>query len=101
MGHVGARRLAGARGSGSAGQGRVPGLRWSGGCIRVTTHAGRGAPMDEYPLIENHGLIGDLQTAALVTTDGTIDWFCCPRFDSPSVFGALLDKDKGGHCTVR
>lgn len=57
--------------------------------------------MDEYPLIENHGLIGDLQTAALVTTDGTIDWFCCPRFDSPSVFGALLDKDQGGHCTVR
>ncbi|MEU2284934.1 glycoside hydrolase family 15 protein [Streptomyces sp. NPDC013178] len=57
--------------------------------------------MDKYPLIENHGLIGDLQTAALVTTDGTVDWFCCPRFDSPSVFGALLDKDEGGHCTVR
>ncbi|MFJ6048823.1 glycoside hydrolase family 15 protein [Streptomyces sp. NPDC092307] len=57
--------------------------------------------MDEYPLIENHGLIGDLQTAALVTSDGVVDWFCCPRFDSPSVFGALLDKGKGGHCTVR
>lgn len=57
--------------------------------------------MDDYPLIENHGLLGDLQTAALVTTDGTVDWFCFPRFDSPSVFGALLDKDKGGHCTVR
>ncbi|MET9576409.1 glycoside hydrolase family 15 protein [Streptomyces sp. DT199] len=57
--------------------------------------------MGEYPLIENHGLIGDLQTAALVTTDGTVDWFCCPRFDSPSVFGALLDSDDGGHCTVR
>jgi pentatricopeptide repeat protein len=56
--------------------------------------------MDEYPLIENHGLIGDLQTAALVS-EGTVDWFCCPRFDSPSVFGALLDKEKGGHCTVR
>ncbi|MDQ0939912.1 glycoside hydrolase family 15 protein [Streptomyces sp. V1I1] len=56
--------------------------------------------MDDYPLIENHGLIGDLQTAALVTTDGTIDWFCCPRFDSPSVFGALLDREKGGHFTV-
>ncbi|UYQ65523.1 glycoside hydrolase family 15 protein [Streptomyces peucetius] len=57
--------------------------------------------MNEYALIENHGLIGDLQTAALVTTDGAIDWFCCPRFDSPSVFGALLDAGKGGHCTVR
>jgi Domain of unknown function (DUF5911) len=41
--------------------------------------------MDRYPNISDHGLIGDLQTAALVTTDGTLDWFCCPRFDSPSV----------------
>ncbi|GHD87324.1 glycoside hydrolase family 15 protein [Streptomyces naganishii] len=57
--------------------------------------------MVDYPLIENHGLLGDLQTAALVTTDGTVDWLCMPRFDSPSVFGSLLDKDKGGHCTVR
>ncbi|MEU6769855.1 glycoside hydrolase family 15 protein [Streptomyces sp. NPDC046759] len=57
--------------------------------------------MDDYPLIENHGLIGDLQTAALVTTEGVVDWFCSPRFDSPSVFGALLDREKGGHCTVR
>lgn len=61
----------------------------------------KGRKVDEYPLIENHGLIGDLQTAALVTTDATIDWFCCPRFDSPSVFGALLDHRKGGHFTVR
>jgi GH15 family glucan-1,4-alpha-glucosidase len=57
--------------------------------------------MDSYPLIENHGLIGDLQTAALVSTEGAVDWFCTPRFDSPSVFGALLDREKGGHCTVR
>ena len=39
-----------------------------------------------YPNISDHGLIGDLQTAALVSTDGVVDWFCCPRFDSPSVF---------------
>ncbi|MCX5395041.1 glycoside hydrolase family 15 protein [Streptomyces sp. NBC_00094] len=57
--------------------------------------------MEDYPLIEDHGLIGDLQTAALVTTDGTIDWFCCPRFDAPSVFGSLLDRRKGGHFSVR
>jgi len=51
--------------------------------------------------IADHGLIGDLQTAALVSTDGSVDWFCCPRFDSPSVFGALLDDDHGGHFRIR
>jgi GH15 family glucan-1,4-alpha-glucosidase len=51
--------------------------------------------------IAEHGLIGDLQSAALVATDGTIDWFCCPRFDSPSVFAALLDAERGGHFRVR
>ncbi|MEU8253569.1 glycoside hydrolase family 15 protein [Micromonospora inaquosa] len=53
--------------------------------------------MESYPAVENHGLIGDLQTAALISTDGTVDWFCAPRFDSPSVFGALLDRREGGH----
>src|SRR6266567_1899873 len=52
--------------------------------------------MARYPNIGDHGLIGDLQTAALVTTDGVLDWFCCPRFDSPSVFASLLDAERGG-----
>jgi GH15 family glucan-1,4-alpha-glucosidase len=51
--------------------------------------------------IADHGLIGDLQTAALISTDGSIDWYCCPRFDSPSVFAALLDDERGGHFRVR
>ena len=51
---------------------------------------------DDWPAIADHGLIGDLRTCALVGTDGTIDWFCAPRFDSPSVFGAILDNECGG-----
>ena len=57
--------------------------------------------MADYPRIADHGLIGDLQTAALVSTGGTIDWFCSPRFDSPSIFGGLLDAEKGGHCSIK
>src|SRR5215207_4606937 len=56
--------------------------------------------MEGYPPIAEHGLIGDLQTAALVTTDGSIDWWCCPRFDSPSVFASLLDRDRGGRFRI-
>jgi GH15 family glucan-1,4-alpha-glucosidase len=56
--------------------------------------------VNSYPNISDHGLIGDLQTAALVTTEGTLDWFCCPRFDSPSVFASLLDAERGGHFRI-
>ncbi|MFC1420114.1 glycoside hydrolase family 15 protein [Streptacidiphilus cavernicola] len=56
--------------------------------------------MRRYPPIADHGIVGDLQTAALVSSDGVIDWFCAPRFDSPSIFAALLDHDKGGHFTL-
>jgi GH15 family glucan-1,4-alpha-glucosidase len=55
-----------------------------------------GARRARYLPIAEHGMIGDLHTVALVGTDGTIDWYCCPRFDSPSVFAALLDSDRGG-----
>ena len=62
----------------------------------------RVAPSSEekYPAIADHGLIGDLQTAALVDTHGVIDWFCSPRFDSPSIFASLLDRDHGGHFRI-
>jgi GH15 family glucan-1,4-alpha-glucosidase len=56
--------------------------------------------MSDYPLISDHGLIGDLQTTALVTTDGAIDFFCAPRFDSPSIFASLLDARKGGRFQI-
>jgi hypothetical protein len=45
-----------------------------------------GAAPDRYPAIEDHAVIGDLHTVALVATDGTIDWSCLPRFDSPAMF---------------
>jgi GH15 family glucan-1,4-alpha-glucosidase len=54
----------------------------------------------KYPEIADHGLIGDLQSAALVAVDGTIDWFSCPRFDSPTVFASLLDHERGGHFRI-
>ncbi|MFH5923195.1 glycoside hydrolase family 15 protein [Roseomonas xinghualingensis] len=46
--------------------------------------------------IENHGIVGDLRTAALVGLDGAVDFMCWPRFDSPSVFASLLDDERGG-----
>ncbi len=53
-----------------------------------------------YLPIEDHGIIGDLHTVALVGTNGTIDWCCIPAFDAPSVFGALLDAEKGGFYSI-
>ncbi|MEU9305620.1 glycoside hydrolase family 15 protein [Streptomyces sp. NPDC048269] len=56
--------------------------------------------MDRYPPIAEHGLVGDLQTAALVSSQGVVDWFAAPRFDSPSIFAALLDHDGGGYMRI-
>jgi GH15 family glucan-1,4-alpha-glucosidase len=53
-----------------------------------------------YLPIADHGVVGDLHSVALVGTDGTIDWYCTPRFDSPSVFGAILDSEKGGYFRI-
>lgn len=59
------------------------------------THRTRG-----YLPIENYGIIGNMRTVALCGTDGSIDFLCYPRFDSPSIFCRLLDKDKGGHFSI-
>ncbi len=53
-----------------------------------------------YLRIEDHGIIGDLYTAALVGVNGTIDWFCAPHFDSPSIFASILDEENGGHFSL-
>ncbi|MFJ6712848.1 trehalase-like domain-containing protein [Streptomyces sp. NPDC091265] len=56
--------------------------------------------MDRYPPIAEHGLVGDLQTAALVSSHGVVDRFAALRFVSPSIFAALLDHDGGGHFRI-
>ncbi len=53
-----------------------------------------------YQPIENYGIIGNMRTVALVAMNGSIDWYCYPHFDSPSVFGAILDDKKGGRFQI-
>ncbi|PPR00691.1 hypothetical protein CVT24_000979 [Panaeolus cyanescens] len=59
-------------------------------------------PRDErdYIPIADHALIGNLRTAALVSLDGSIESYCVPNFDSPSIFARILDKNKGGHFSI-
>jgi GH15 family glucan-1,4-alpha-glucosidase len=53
-----------------------------------------------YKPIEDYGVVGDMHSAALVGMDGSIDWYCYPHFDSPSIFAAILDEKVGGHFAI-
>jgi GH15 family glucan-1,4-alpha-glucosidase len=53
-----------------------------------------------YKRLEEYGLIGNMHSAALVGRDGAIDWLCLPRFDSPAIFSAILDDEKGGSFSI-
>ena len=57
--------------------------------------------MTDYLAIEDYGIIGDLNTAALVGNNGSIDFMCFPEFDSPTIFARLLDSDKGGYFQIK
>src|SRR5262245_47336913 len=70
----------------------------SGGKPRRT--AGRAAQVAAQPLIEDHALIGDLHSAALVTKEGEIDWLCLPAFDSDACFAALLGTAENGRWRI-
>jgi GH15 family glucan-1,4-alpha-glucosidase len=55
----------------------------------------------DYKSLEDYGLIGNLETCALIGRDGSIDWCCLPHLESPSVFAAILDVEKGGHFRLK
>lgn len=54
-----------------------------------------------FPAISDYGFLSDCRSSALVAADGSVEWLCWPRFDSPSIFARILDRERGGHFTIR
>lgn len=74
--------------------GRTPRMSEAIGSKTVAQHS-------DYPAIGDYAMIGDCRSAALISRSGSIDWLCWPQFDSPSLFAALLDAEKGGRFAIR
>jgi len=66
----------------------------------VKTQATRARAHSNYPPISDYAFISDCHSVALISGSGSIDWCCMPRLDAASIFGRLLDWEKGGHCSI-